>query len=229
MAQKHIDVYIDVQSLYSLFAFFHLQSIRPLLASHNITLSYHPIFLGGVMQLSGNSPPWTLPARGKMGNFDSARAQRYFKQPVTLPKFFPINSLLNQRALCWIKANRPEKLEDTFAALYRGMWQPAPGETGLNVGKAEDLLKALTKDGLWSKEEAEGIIAAAQTPEVKALLNANTEKAVKLGAYGAPWFWVTNAEGKSEPFFGSDRFHYMWDFLDVPHMDHTLKEAGAKL
>jgi len=28
----------------------------------------------------------------------------------------------------------------------------------------------------------------------------------KQGAFGCPWFWVTNLEGKSEPFFGSDRY-----------------------
>jgi hypothetical protein len=28
----------------------------------------------------------------------------------------------------------------------------------------------------------------------------------KQGAFGCPWFWVTNSEGKSEPFFGSDRY-----------------------
>ena len=27
----------------------------------------------------------------------------------------------------------------------------------------------------------------------------------KQGAFGCPWYWATNSEGKSEPFFGSDR------------------------
>lgn len=181
------------------------------------------------MQLSGNSPPWTLPARAKMGNFDSRRAQKYFKQPVKLPKFFPINSLLNQRSLCYIREKYPERFEPTFGALYKAMWQAERAEDALNVGKAEDLLKALVGSGLWSQKEAEEIIAAAQTAEVKAKLNENTNQAVKLGAYGAPWFWVTNVEGKSEPFFGSDRFHFMWSFLDLPHSDLKLGIADAKL
>ena len=50
-----------------------------------------------------------------------------------------------------------------------------------------------------------------------------TEHVVKeKGAFGCPWFWVTNGEIQ-EPFFGSDRFHYMWDFLEIPHRDLVLK------
>lgn len=62
----------------------------------------------------------------------------------------------------------------------------------------------------------------------------------KQGAFGCPWFWVTNREGKGEPFFGSDRyvaplldeafypigassrFHFMWEFLDLPWQDVKL-------
>lgn len=68
------------------------------------------------------------------------------------------------------------------------------------------------------------ILTAAANPEIKAQLAANTEKVVKeQGAFGCPWFWVRNAQGKEEPFFGSDRFHYMWRFLELPFEDLRLK------
>ena len=49
-------------------------------------------------------------------------------------------------------------------------------------------------------------LEAAGTPEIKQALTETTKKALDLGAFGAPYFIVTNAEGSSEPFFGSDRY-----------------------
>ena len=57
---------------------------------------------------------------------------------------------------------------------------------------------------------------SASNEEIKKQLTANTEEAVRRGAYGAPWFWVQNGDGKEEPFFGSDRFAFMWAYLGVP-------------
>lgn len=87
---------------------------------------------------------------------------------------------------------------------------------------------------------------------VKSKLKETTEYCWKdLGAYGCPWFWVTNDNRRAqashssedegttqnqglrrrlrtnpdrpgEPFFGSDRWHFMWDFLDIPWQDVTI-------
>ena len=58
----------------------------------------------------------------------------------------------------------------------------------------------------FTPEETEKILAGANSPEYKAKLLGVTKKVVEeQGAFGCPWYWVTNAEGKSEPFFGSDR------------------------
>lgn len=42
--------------------------------------------------------------------------------------------------------------------------------------------------------------------EWKDKLTANTQKVLDQGAFGAPWMWVQNSNGKEEPFFGSDRY-----------------------
>jgi 2-hydroxychromene-2-carboxylate isomerase len=92
----------------------------------------------------------------------------------------------------------------------------------LDISKPENLAQALGT--VFDGKEVEDIIAAAGMPEVKAELAATTEKAVKeLGAFGVPWFWVVNGEGKREPFFGSDRWHFMWEFLGLPFEDLKLK------
>lgn len=49
-------------------------------------------------------------------------------------------------------------------------------------------------------------MTAATEKEWKDKLLENTSKALELGAFGAPWMWVQNKDGKEEPFFGSDRY-----------------------
>lgn len=49
---------------------------------------------GGIMQGSGNTPPWKLEAKAKYSKFDSKRAQAYFGKSFSTPPNFPIMSLL---------------------------------------------------------------------------------------------------------------------------------------
>ena len=59
----------------------------------------------------------------------------------------------------------------------------------------------------FTPTQADEIIAGAQRPDIKQQLTDVTTMVVeKQGAFGSPWFWVTNSEGKAEPFFGSDRY-----------------------
>jgi hypothetical protein len=58
----------------------------------------------------------------------------------------------------------------------------------------------------FKADEVQVILAAGTDAEWKGRLTANTEKVLKLGAFGAPWFWVKNGKGVEEPFFGSDRY-----------------------
>lgn len=91
----------------------------------------------------------------------------------------------------------------------------------LDISSPENLIHALVR--VFEEAQIQDIMTEASSPKVKSKLVATTEKVVKeLGAFGCPWFWVTNGKGVGEPFFGSDRFHFMWDFLEVPHEDLRL-------
>jgi hypothetical protein len=53
------------------------------------------IFCHLLTQMTGNEPPWTLPAKAKYLEFDRKRASRYFGAPLpNFPSFFPILSML---------------------------------------------------------------------------------------------------------------------------------------
>lgn len=108
-----------------------------------------------------------------------------------------------QRALTFIKHNHPlTTYHSTILTFYRSMWNTA---THHDLSKPDLLISALTNSNLFSAPEIDAIIAGANDKKYKDLLLAETEKVVKMGAFGAPFFWVRNGRGVEEPFFGSDR------------------------
>ncbi|KAK6544729.1 hypothetical protein TWF694_001414 [Orbilia ellipsospora] len=215
---KKIEVYIDIVSPYSFYAFDYLRKRKGALLEHGVQVEFFPVFLGGINVGSGNKPPWTLPAKAAYSKFDGPRAQKYFGIKHTIPDFFPILSLLPQRCLTYVKTHQQDKFEDLFQACFESLWLEH-----LDLGKPEYMVTPLQK--IFGKEGASEILKAAQMPDIKQKLNDTTKHAFEtLGAFGCPWFWVYDGKGKAEPFFGSDRFHFMWDYLDVPHQDLELQK-----
>lgn len=102
--------------------------------------------------------------------------------------------------MIYIKRTYPrERFETTFLSLWEWMYHK-----NIDISKPEQLAELL-KTHNYSDHEIKAILEAAKSPEYKEALTADTQTALDRGAYGAPWFWVRNKEGKEEPFFGSDR------------------------
>ncbi|KAI2789139.1 hypothetical protein POX_e07167 [Penicillium oxalicum] len=126
-----------------------------------------------------------------------------------------------QRCMIYIKRNFPrERFETVILALSEWMYYK-----GIDISKPENLAKLL-QEHQYTDPEIQAILGAAKQPEYKDALASNTQKALDHGAFGAPWFWIRNKEGKEEPFFGSDRFAFMWQFLDIPFQDVTIVEKA---
>lgn len=51
--------------------------------------------------------------------------------------------------------------------------------------------------------------------EGKELLLKNTDKVLKDGAFGLPWFTCTNSKGETEGFWGVDHLGQVADFLNL--------------
>jgi glutathione S-transferase kappa 1 len=90
-----------------------------------------------------------------------------------------------------------------------------------------DIMRQCLARAFESASDVDKIMDAAATKEVKDKLLAVTDDALASGAYGCPWFVVENAEGKKEPFFGSDRWHFMWEYLGVDWTDVKIVEKAA--
>ncbi|KAF2086177.1 DSBA family oxidoreductase [Saccharata proteae CBS 121410] len=219
-----IDAYLDCVSPYSFYAFKYLIERRAALSSYDVEIDFHPVFLGGINHGSGNKPPWTLPAKGAYSAFDSKRANLYFGTPnFSPPPYFPIVSLLPQRCMTYIKANFPrEQYESTFYTLWIALF-----EEHLDISKPTILTDVLSRE--LDKEEVSSIMQSANNPEWKQKLLDKTKEALEKGAFGCPWFWVRNGKGEEEPFFGSDRFHYMWEYLGIEWRDIEIVEQKSKL
>ncbi|PNP57915.1 hypothetical protein THARTR1_02073 [Trichoderma harzianum] len=197
------------------------------LAAYGVEVEIHPVLLGGINHISGNRPPWTNEIKGKYLKYDSRRAAERvglfgIQGP---PDLMAVSHTVSPlRALHYIKANYPEAtFLATFESLLMAFWTPP----NVNLIPEENLravlLGATEKPGksgskkLFTEEEVETIMKARSG--MKDVLMAITKRAADQGAFGTPWFWVTNAKGEQEPFFGSDRFHHIYKFLDIPFQD----------
>jgi 2-hydroxychromene-2-carboxylate isomerase len=158
-----------------------------------VKFTYVPVLLGGIFKLTGNQPP--MVAFGNIKNkmpYEQLETQRFIrKHNLTRFKFnpnFPVNTLALMRMA--VAAQTMGILPRYADAVFHHMWEEPKKMDDPAVIKA-----ALTESGL----DADALIAAAQTPEVKQGLMNNTEQAVARGAFGSPTFLVGN-----EIFFGKN-------------------------
>ncbi|KAF2194380.1 thioredoxin-like protein, partial [Zopfia rhizophila CBS 207.26] len=112
----------------------------------------------------------------------------------------------------------PTEYEAFFESCFETLWLDQKG-----ISKPDNLTAAILK--AFDIQQAEEILRAADMPEAKQTLTDNTTHTFKdLGAFGCPWFWVYDGQGNAEPFFGSDRFHFMWRYLEILHQNLELKQ-----
>jgi 2-hydroxychromene-2-carboxylate isomerase len=155
---------------------------------------YVPILLGGVFKLTNNKPPMLAfgEVKGKLA-YEQRETERFIKRhAITTYKFnphFPVNTLALMRLA--VAADQAGVLMPYVDAAFHHMWE-APKK----MDDPAVIQDALVESGL----DADHLIAASQTPEVKARLMANTEEAVAHGVFGSPSFLVGG-----ELFFGKDR------------------------
>ncbi|KAH6610740.1 Dihydrofolate reductase-like protein [Trichoderma cornu-damae] len=201
-----IECFLDLASYYSYVAFADLALNRDKLAANGVDIEY---------------------AKAKYLQFDSRRAAHRvgLHGLETPPDLMAVAHTVSPlRALHYVKANYPRaSFLAAVEACFVAFWTPP----NVNLIPEENLravlLGATEKPGqsdgkkLFAEAEVERIMQGRSG--MKDVLLATTKRAVDQGAFGAPWIWVTNAKGEEEPFFGSDRFHHIYKFLDIPFQD----------
>ncbi|MBR9834919.1 MAG: 2-hydroxychromene-2-carboxylate isomerase [Alphaproteobacteria bacterium] len=180
------------------------QAIVPgIIARTGAELKLRPMFLGGVMQATGNRPPGMVPAKGKYMSEDLARNCKRHGLVLHMNPNFP---MMNTRVLTGAMirlADEPEQADRLYKAAWKHIWQRPDG---IDTGDEQAFKAALASEGL----DADRLWALGNDPETKQLLRANTEEAVARGAFGAPTFFVGD-----EMFFGHDRLDYVEEALNA--------------
>jgi len=191
---KTIEFFWDPASTYSYLA---ATQIEALAARCGATVEWRPFLLGKVFQATGNQMPAALPAKGKYLFRDASLWARYYRVPFSMPKIFPLNSVLASRA-CLAAAQSGKGVEFSLA-LLKAYWAE-----GQDPSQPEVVAAIAASVGL----DGAALLAAAQEPAIKDALRINTEEAVKRGAFGAPTLYVGE-----QMFWGNDRLNLLEAFL----------------
>lgn len=158
------------------------------------SFDYVPILLGGLFKLTGNRSPMEafsgVPTklayeRLEMQRFTEAHGLSRFR----MNPHFPVNTLKIMRGA--VAAQGSGCLAPYVQAMYAAMW-----EDGVKMDDPDRIGEVLTT----AKLDAGALLAAAESPDVKAHLIADTQQAAERGAFGSPTFFVGD-----EMYFGKDR------------------------
>ena len=153
-----------------------------------------PCLLGGLFKLTGNQAPMTAfgNVKGKL-EYERLETRRFVAKhglrDFRFNPYFPVNTLLIMRGL--LAARRLNVGDVYLETVLKAMW-----EEGQKMDDPAVVAAVLNAAGL----DAKAILEAAQDPDVKAELAANTSAAAARGAFGIPTFFVG-----AEMFFGKER------------------------
>lgn len=186
-----LEFFYDYVSTYSYLANSQLEKL-------DADVVYRPMFLGGVMRATGNSPPMTVKAKGRYLNIDVARWVKRYGIEYQMNPTFPQNTV-NALRLALV-ARREGCFDTVHQSLFDAMWAQQK-----NLGDIEILQQIATAAGM-SPAAFEDIGSDA----IKDELRKNSDEAVSRGAFGAPTFFVGD-----EMFFGNDRFALIEEALGM--------------
>ncbi|KAF2861151.1 HCCA isomerase/glutathione S-transferase kappa [Piedraia hortae CBS 480.64] len=197
-----ITLYFDIVSPFAWLAFYHLTRSLPASATLNLT----PIFLGGLMQMTHNTPPIRILNKGAWTEKERKRLAKKYNIPIAeyAPKNFPPNTLKAMRALAAV----PEgKLRECVEALYRRIWVEGNADV-----QDEEVFGRILR-GVLGDDEGKRVVERSKTEEIKELVKKNTQKAFDEGAFGLPYIVMEDDKGKRDAVWGFDHVDLVWEFF----------------
>ncbi|GLQ07346.1 2-hydroxychromene-2-carboxylate isomerase [Sneathiella chinensis] len=158
-----------------------------------VTIDYLPVLLGGIFKLTNNQPPMIKFQDVKGKNAYMRREMARFLKTHGLDRFrmnsnFPINTVQVMRGAI-------VAAEEDFLMPYVDVISAAIWEQDLKMDDPDVIAAALKAGGL----DADLILRRIQEDGIKKQLVHNTSRAVEMGTFGCPFFYVGD-----EPYFGKD-------------------------
>jgi 2-hydroxychromene-2-carboxylate isomerase len=187
-----IDFYFDYASPYGYFA---AEMIDEFAARYDRTVNWYPMLLGAVFKATGGKPLTEQAMKNEYSIRDFRRSAAFYGIVYKTPSTFPIATVNTCRASLWMQEKHPAHAKKFMLELYRAYFR---GDR--DIGKLDviaDVAKALGYD-------ADEVVSAAQTDDIKAKLKSAVDDAMAKGVFGSPFFFVDG-----EAFWGADRFPMM--------------------
>jgi 2-hydroxychromene-2-carboxylate isomerase len=175
----------------STYSYLSAMRIEPLAEAAGVDIRWRPFLLGPIFAAQGwTSSPFNLfPAKGRYMWRDMERLAAGYQLPFVKPSAFPRNGLSAARIA--LVAEPEGWCPDWTRAVYA-----AEFAHDRDIGDGAVLTGLLETLG----QDPGAVLARADSPENKAALRAQTERAQSLGIFGAPSFVVDG-----ELYWGNDR------------------------
>ncbi len=173
------------------------QRFRDIAKARSAAIELLPIDLGKVFPISGGLPlPKRAPQRQAYRLMELKRFAEHLHMPIHIqPQFFPVNGDLATKLILAVQqADGSERGLDIAGALLRAVWLEQR-----NIADETTLAALLAEQGLAAVRLDE-----ARSAEVQAALDANTDRAMARGVFGAPTFVIDD-----ELFWGQDRLEFV--------------------
>lgn len=195
MANQQVDLYWDIGSTNTYFAF---KLIQPIVARHGATLVLHPYNLGYVFRNNDYELMKEPKAKLRYRKRDLMRWAEKHQLPFQIPRQFPIKS---SRVLRGSLAMRQKGQELAFVdAVLNAYWEQ--GNAGIvEYAGLRPIAEQLGVDPDWFE-------TTSASDEVGEQLARSTDDAVARGVFGVPMMCVGD-----EMFWGKDRLDFMEDEL----------------
>lgn len=209
-----VDLFYDVISPYSYFAFEHLLRHSKLWPSVNLRLK--PFLLGGIMKAAGNKPPMVVPNKAIYMLSDINRISKLLAVNCTIPKHFGDITMVkgSLRAMRFITAIDIATDGKQTEQLSREFYKRTFG-SHLDIADIESIRQAARDAGL-SEDVIDKAIVKMDQQAAKDRLRAYTEEAFGHNSFGAPTI-VAHLPTGPEMFFGSDRIEILANVLGLKY------------
>jgi 2-hydroxychromene-2-carboxylate isomerase len=196
-----IDFWFDFSSPYG---YLMSEKIDAVASKHGRKVRWHPILLGVIFQATGSRPPAdSVSSKGKYMFHDFHRSARHMGIPYNPPSRFPLPTQNAARAYYWLHGQDCALARQFAHATYRAFFVD-----DLDISSPDTVLEIAGKLGV----DRAALTVALQSPEIKARLKDECDKALATGVFGSPHVVIDG-----EAFFGADR---------LPQIEHWLETGG---
>lgn len=189
---KHkVEVFYDVSSPWTYLAFARLLNLE---AEFGYEFDWKPILVGGVFNAVNDtvyeSRAKPHPIKSRYYIKDLQDWARFVGVRIGQPPVFPVRSVAAMRAAIYAKGQG--RVREFSLALFESYWGDLK-----DISQWEEIRACATLAGLDPDE----VQRAAESPEMKSALAANTQALIDRGGFGSPTIYID----ENDMYFGNDR------------------------